>query len=276
MNGVNNMSGTNSTHGTNSTMGEVMTEAAALVYIVDDDPSVRRALTRLVKSAGYGVEAYGSAREFLDHARVGHAPACVVLDVQLPDLSGLELQRELDERLPIIFLTGHGDIAMTVGAIKAGATDFLTKPVRDHDLLRAIEQALAHSVQVSRVTHELEELRRRVGRLTVREREVMDLVVLGRLNKQVACELGTVEKTVKAHRARVMQKMEVGSLAELVRIADKIAVADVANHPASLHTPHAPHTPHTPHRDTPQMARAAAARERIRDQGPIPRAPAVS
>ncbi|MEX3974804.1 response regulator transcription factor [Paraburkholderia caribensis] len=201
-----------------------MSEAAALVYVVDDDPSVRRALTRLVRSAGHEVEAYGSAREFLAHACGERTPACVVLDVQLPDLSGLELQRELDARLPIVFLTGHGDIAMTVGAIKAGATDFLTKPVRDDDLLRAIDLALARSVEVSKSIHELEELRSRVGRLTVREREVMNLVVLGRLNKQVACELGTVEKTVKAHRARVMQKMEVSSLAELVRIADKVAV----------------------------------------------------
>jgi len=203
-----------------------MSEAAALVYVVDDDPSVRRALTRLVRSAGHEVEAYGSAREFLEHACGERTPACVVLDVQLPDLSGLELQRELDARLPIVFLTGHGDIAMTVGAIKAGATDFLTKPVRDDDLLRAIDLALARSVEVSKSIHELEELRSRVGRLTVREREVMNLVVLGRLNKQVACELGTVEKTVKAHRARVMQKMEVSSLAELVRIADKVAVTN--------------------------------------------------
>ncbi|ALP63707.1 response regulator transcription factor [Paraburkholderia caribensis] len=209
-----------------------MSEAAALVYVVDDDPSVRRALTRLVRSAGHEVEAYGSAREFLGHACGERTPACVVLDVQLPDLSGLELQRELDARLPIVFLTGHGDIAMTVGAIKAGATDFLTKPVRDDDLLRAIDLALARSVEVSKSIHELEELRSRVGRLTVREREVMNLVVLGRLNKQVACELGTVEKTVKAHRARVMQKMEVSSLAELVRIADKVAVTTPPTTPA--------------------------------------------
>jgi FixJ family two-component response regulator len=214
-----------------------MSEESALVFVVDDDPSVRRALTRLIRLAGHEVEAYGSAREFLEHARAGHAPACVVLDVQLPDLSGLELQRELDARLPIIFLTGHGDIAMTVGAIKAGASDFLTKPVRDDDLLRAIDQALARSVEVSKSMHELEELRSRVGRLTVREREVMNLVVLGRLNKQVACELGTVEKTVKAHRARVMQKMEVSSLAELVRIADKVAGAKGESHAAE--PPHA-------------------------------------
>jgi FixJ family two-component response regulator len=241
-----------------------MNEAAALVYVVDDDPSVRRALTRLVRSAGHEVEAYGSAREFLEHACGERTPACVVLDVQLPDLSGLELQRELDARLPIVFLTGHGDIAMTVGAIKAGANDFLTKPVREDDLLRAIDLALARSIEVSKSIHELEELRSRVGRLTVREREVMNLVVLGRLNKQVACELG------KAHRARVMQKMEVGSLAELVRIADKVAFANPANHahPAN-------HLPEPPHTDASADARKPAS-GRIRDQGPIPPTPTVS
>jgi FixJ family two-component response regulator len=202
-----------------------MNEPLPLVFIVDDDDAVRRALTRLIQSAGYRVAAYGSAREFLAEARAAQAPACVVLDVQLPDLNGLELQREIDASLPIIFLTGYGDIAMTVGAIKAGATDFLTKPVQDVDLLRAIELALQRSTELSTAMHELDELRSRVGRLTPREREVMDLVVLGRLNKQVACELGTVEKTVKAHRARVMQKMEVNSLAELVRVADKVASA---------------------------------------------------
>ena len=244
-----------------------MNEAAALVYVVDDDPSVRRALTRLVRSAGHEVEAYGSAREFLEHACGERTPACVVLDVQLPDLSGLELQRELDARLPIVFLTGHGDIAMTVGAIKAGANDFLTKPVREDDLLRAINLALARSIEVSKSIHELEELRSRVGRLTVREREVMNLVVLGRLNKQVACELGTVEKTVKAHRARVMQKMEVGSLAELVRIADKVAVANHAH--AANHLPEPPHVHSSADASEPASGR-------IRDQGPIPPTPTVS
>ncbi|WP_109478024.1 response regulator [Paraburkholderia sp. C35] len=241
-----------------------MSDMAALVYVVDDDPSVRRALTRLIRSAGHEVEAYGSACEFLEHACAGRGPACVVLDVQLPDLSGLELQRRLDARLPIVFLTGHGDIAMTVGAIKAGASDFLTKPVSDSDLLHAIDQALARSVEVSKSLHELEELRSRVDRLTVREREVMNLVVLGRLNKQVACELGTVEKTVKAHRARVMQKMEVSSLAELVRIADKVAVAAV-NHQAAVPLP-----------AVSSVVPPGVAAGRIRDQGPIPPTPTVS
>ncbi|HEY3596017.1 MAG TPA: response regulator [Paraburkholderia sp.] len=209
-----------------------MNERIPLVYVVDDEGCVRRALTRLIQSAGYRVDAYGSAREFLAGMRANpHAapsPACAVLDVQMPDLSGLELQRELDACLPVIFVTGHGDIAMTVGAIKAGAADFLTKPVHDADLLRAIELALARSIETSQQRRELDELRTRLERLTPREREVMDLVVMGRLNKQVACELGTVEKTVKAHRARVMQKMEVNSLAELVRVADKVALAGVA------------------------------------------------
>lgn len=206
----------------------------AMVYVVDDEASVRRALTRLIRSAGYRVDAYGSACEFLAQAlscarderrQANEVPACIVLDVQMPDLSGLELQRELPASLPTVFLTGHGDIAMTVGALKAGAADFLTKPVCDVDLLRAIDEALVRSADALRSLRELRDLKSRVERLTPREREVMELVVMGRLNKQVACELGTVEKTVKAHRARVMQKMEVNSLAELVRVADKVARA---------------------------------------------------
>jgi FixJ family two-component response regulator len=209
-------------------------ERGATVYVVDDDASVRRALTRLLRAVGYRVVAYASAREFLEQTPVrarrgqpGDVAACAVLDVQMPDLSGLELQRELPASLPIVFLTGHGDIARTVGALKAGAADFLTKPVCDADLLRAVDEALMRSADALRSLRELQELKSRIERLTPREREVMDLVVMGRLNKQVACELGTVEKTVKAHRARVMQKMEVSSLAELVRVADKVARAGV-------------------------------------------------
>jgi len=222
-------------------MSDALREPVATVYVVDDEESVRRALTRLIHAAGYRVEAYGLAREFLAQVAAQRCaapphgvpePACVVLDVQMPDLSGLELQRELDATLPAVFLTGHGDIAMTVGALKAGAADFLTKPVRDVDLLHAISQALTRSAAAVQQQHELRELQSRLERLTPREREVMQLVVLGRLNKQVACELGTVEKTVKAHRARVMQKMEVGSLAELVRVADKVAQPDISPKPA--------------------------------------------
>jgi FixJ family two-component response regulator len=203
-----------------------MTDSDSLVFVVDDDDSVRRALARLIQSAGYRVETFGSAHAFLDRMRADICPACLVLDIQLPDLSGLELQRELNAALPIIFITGHGDIPMTVGAMRAGATDFLPKPVRDTDLLRAIGQAFERLAQTYAVHRELDAIRVRLGRLTPREREVMALVVTGRLNKQVAGELGTVEKTIKAHRARVMAKMEVTSLAQLVRIADKVGVGD--------------------------------------------------
>ncbi|RDJ98010.1 response regulator transcription factor [Paraburkholderia lacunae] len=210
-----------------------MTDTDSFVFVVDDDDSVRRGLARLIQSAGYRVETFGSARAFLDRIDSVTGPACVVLDVRLPDLTGLELQRELKGALPVIFITGYGDIAMTVGAMKAGATDFLAKPVRDTDLLRAIGQALECAAQAHAVRCEMEAIRLRLRRLTPRELEVMALVVTGRLNKQVAGELGTVEKTIKAHRARVMSKMEVTSLAELVRVADKAGVG----HAAETHAP---------------------------------------
>ncbi|MFM0632550.1 response regulator transcription factor [Paraburkholderia xenovorans] len=155
-------------------------------------------------------------------------PACLVLDIQLPDLSGLELARELNAALPIIFITGHGDIAMGVDAMKAGATDFLPKPVSETDLLRAIEQALAYAVRTRATRREFDSLRDRVERLTPREREVMALVVIGLLNKQVASELGAAEQTIKVHRRRVMAKMEVTSLAQLIRVADKVGLSGVA------------------------------------------------
>ncbi|CAE6850342.1 Response regulator protein TmoT [Paraburkholderia nemoris] len=210
-----------------------MTDSDSLVFVVDDDDSVRRALARLIQSAGYRVETFDSARAFLDRMRADTCPACLVLDIQLPDLSGLELQRELNEALPIIFITGYGDIPMTVGAMKAGATDFLPKPVRDTDLLHAIGQAFERLEKTYAVHRELDAIRVRLGRLTPREREVMALVVTGRLNKQVAGDLGTVEKTIKAHRARVMSKMEVTSLAELVRVADKVGLGGAAETHAS-------------------------------------------
>jgi FixJ family two-component response regulator len=206
----------------------VMT-AKSTVFLVDDDASVRRALARLIKSAGYHVQTFASAREFLDGGSLNEGPGCLVLDVRLPGLSGIDLQRELQRTrliLPVIFITGHGDIPMSVNAMKAGAVDFLQKPVRDADLLRAIEQALARAVREHAELKETKDLQSRVEKLTTREREVMNLVVRGWLNKQIAFELGTAEKTIKVHRARVMEKMQVDSLAELVRLAEKIGAPE--------------------------------------------------
>jgi FixJ family two-component response regulator len=203
--------------------------AKSTVFLVDDDASVRRALARLIKSAGYHVQTFASAREFLDGGSLNEGPGCLVLDVRLPGLSGIDLQRELQRTrliLPVIFITGHGDIPMSVNAMKAGAVDFLQKPVRDADLLRAIEQALARAVREHAELKETKDLQSRVEKLTTREREVMNLVVRGWLNKQIAFELGTAEKTIKVHRARVMEKMQVDSLAELVRLAEKIGAPE--------------------------------------------------
>jgi FixJ family two-component response regulator len=197
----------------------------ATVFLVDDDASVRRALGRLVKSAGYAVESFSAAREFLDSDWQARAPACLILDVRMPGLSGLDLQRELRSRraiLPIVFITGHGNVPMGVNAMKDGAVDFLTKPVTDDQLIEAIGRALARAQREYAERRELEDIHQRVESLTPREREVMDLVVQGLLNKQVAYELGTVEKTIKVHRARVMEKMGVESLADLVRISEKL------------------------------------------------------
>ena len=198
------------------------------VYLVDDDASVRKALARLIRSAGLEVQTFASAREFLDRIPDTNNPACLVADVRMPGLSGIDLHQELrstNRNLPIIFVTGHGDIPMSVNAMKAGAVDFLPKPVKDSDLLRAIKQALAHADYDRVKRDELEGLRKRMEKLTARERQVMALVVRGNLNKQIAFVLGTVEKTIKVHRARVMRKMEVNSVAELVRITEKIGMA---------------------------------------------------
>ncbi|MBI4522309.1 MAG: response regulator transcription factor [Deltaproteobacteria bacterium] len=197
------------------------------VFLVVDDPSVRKALTRLIKSAGYQVEAFASAREFLDARPEAKDPTCLVLDVRMPGLSGIDLQRELltaKAILPIIFITGHGDIPMSVKAMKAGAVDFLPKPVKDTELLRAIEQALARSAREIAEREELEDIQSRVDALTPRERQVMALVVTGMLNKQIAYDLGIVEKTIKVHRARVMEKMGAESLADLVRLAERVGI----------------------------------------------------
>lgn len=196
----------------------------ATIYVVDDDASVRTALRRLLGSVGLPCQTFGNAEEFLKASR-SDGPQCLVLDVRLPGPSGLDLQRELaglERPLPIIFITGHGDIPVTVRAMKAGASEFLTKPVREQELLEAIRKALERDREVHRQRAEGVRLRRRYDDLTPRERQVMRLVVTGLLNKQVAAELGISEKTVKVHRAQVMQKMHAGSLAELVRMADHL------------------------------------------------------
>lgn len=201
-----------------------MNEATPIVFVVDDDDAVRRALTRLIRSAGYRVEGYGSASEFLELNPSEDCPACLVLDLRMPGLDGLGLQRQLNAAsalLPIIFITGHGSIATTVSAMKAGATDFLAKPVQDTDLLRAVEAALRRAAQALAQRIELDSIRNRLARLTPREREVLELLVEGRLNKQAAYELGIAEKTIKVHRARVMEKMEAHSLLDLARATDK-------------------------------------------------------
>jgi FixJ family two-component response regulator len=203
-----------------------MTAAAPLVYVVDDDASVRKSLTRLVAAAGYRVHAFASAREYLAREPSG-GPSCLVLDVRMPGLTGLDLQKALagsEHRIPIVFITGHGDIAMSVTAMKAGAVDFLTKPFAGKDLLDAIQRALAKDTRDLGIEARVAEIQARVKLLTQRETEVFALVVTGMLNKQIASELGVVEKTVKVHRARVMEKMRAGSVAELVRLADAVGV----------------------------------------------------
>jgi FixJ family two-component response regulator len=199
---------------------------SSTVFIVDDNPSVRKALTRLVRSAGYEVKAFASAKEFLAETHDDDV-ACLVLDIRMPGLSGIDLQRELSTAqkiLPIVFITGHGDVPMSVRAMKNGAVDFFSKPVKDTDLLNAIEEALARCARERSKRDEMEDIQSRVDSLTPREREVLEHIVVGQLNKQVAYDLGTVEKTIKVHRARVMDKMGVDSLAELVRLAERAGI----------------------------------------------------
>ena len=203
-----------------------MSEPASIVFVVDDDPSVRRAIQRLVESVGLPVKLFGSAADFMNS---GHpdVPSCLVLDIRLPGISGLDFQRELakaQNEIPTIFITAHGDIPMTVRAMKAGAVEFLTKPFRDQDLLDAIQIALERDRARRQRQADIAILQERLESLTPREREVLPLVVSGLPNKQVAAEIGTTEATIKVHRSQLMKKMGADSLPELVRMAEKIGI----------------------------------------------------
>jgi FixJ family two-component response regulator len=202
-------------------------ELGATVFIIDDDPGVRDSIHDLLESVGLRSQSFATTQEFLRGKRED-GPSCLVLDVRLPGMSGLDFQRKLAEAgvpIPIVFLTGHGDIPMTVQAMKSGAVAFLTKPFREQDLLDAIQQALERDRTTRAQQREVDDLRKRYETLTPRERQVMDLVVSGMLNKQIAGELEASETTIKIHRGHVMQKMQAGSLAELVRMADKVKLA---------------------------------------------------
>jgi FixJ family two-component response regulator len=203
-----------------------MGESNALIAIVDDDPSVRAGLQRLIRSVGWKAETFASAQEFLARPRA-EPPNCLVLDLQLPDLSGLDLQRRMADvelEIPIVFLTGHGNIPASVQAMKAGAIEFLTKPVDEQELLQAIQEAVERDRRTREQRAEMRELQSRYESLTAREQEVMQQVISGRLNKQVAAELNITEDTVKFHRGHIMRKMRADSLADLVRMAESLGI----------------------------------------------------
>lgn len=207
-----------------------MNESTPIVHVVDDDDSVRTAVVRLLEAAGYEARGYGSAGEFLLGLSDRNAPGCVVLDVRMPGPSGLDLQEALARfgtLLPVVFLTGHGDISMSVRAMKSGAVDFLTKPVSREPLLAAVRAALRRDAETRAAGKRVRALRDRYEKLTPREREVFAGIVAGKLNKQIAADLGTAERTIKAHRAQVMEKMAVASVAELVHLADELGGAAV-------------------------------------------------
>jgi FixJ family two-component response regulator len=202
-----------------------MASVDSIVYVVDDDPAVRASLSSLLRSTGLRVETFGTADEFRRHSRV-NVPSCLILDVQLPDSSGLDLLAELnasEEGIPVVFITGHGSIPMGVRAIKEGAVEFLTKPFEEMDLISAVQQALERDRVARARRMQLGRLRERWERLTPREREVLALVAKGRLNKQIARELGAAEQTIKVHRGRVMRKLEARSVPELVRFMEEVA-----------------------------------------------------
>jgi RNA polymerase sigma factor (sigma-70 family) len=201
-----------------------MTEAAPVVFVVDDDPSIRRAINILLESVGLEVELFGSAQEFVA-GRPADRPSCLVLDIRLPGVSGLDFQRQLNEakiNIPIIFISAHGDVPMTVRAMKAGAIEFLTKPFRDQDLLDAVQVALDRDRARRQREGEIATLRERFESLSAREREVVAMVVSGMLNKQIAAKIGITENTVKVHRSRAMEKLQAQSLADLVKMVERL------------------------------------------------------